>query len=189
MFQNSNMSGILLAIGKLMLMQPSTYVCSLPPLCTTYAEMQFLYGHTCSQYSTVHSSDTAVNGVSVTVLLNLHPLFCCVWVWQLHGSVPTWRHFCWTEDPNTGWLTGVEGTEDFFATLSIPASSLYLGVSAGSVDSVTVSILEDYNVTVEFSMSEYEVSESAGEVDPLHIKWYSRNSWLHLAGVPQQWNS
>ncbi len=58
----------------------------------------------------------------------------------------------------------MEGTEDFFATLSIPASSMYLGVSAGSVDSVTVSILEDYNVTVEFSMSEYEVSESAVRV-------------------------
>ena len=41
---------------------------------------------------------------------------------------------------------------------------MYLGVSAGSVDSVTVSILDDDNVTVEFSMSEYEVSESAGEV-------------------------
>jgi len=47
---------------------------------------------------------------------------------------------------------------------------VYLGVSAGPVDSVTVSILDDDNVTVEFSMSEYEVSESAGEVDPLHIK-------------------
>ena len=78
MFQNSNMSGILLTIGKSMLMQPSTYVCSPPPLCTTYAEMQFLYGRTCSQYSTGHSSDTAVNGVSVTVLLTLHPLFYCV---------------------------------------------------------------------------------------------------------------
>ena len=31
--------------------------------------------------------------------------------------------------------------DDFFATLNIPASSVYLGVSAGSVDSVTVSIL------------------------------------------------
>ena len=59
---------------------------------------------------------------------------------------------------------GVEGTEDFFVNLSIPASSVYLGVSAGSVDSVTVSILDDDNVTVEFSMTEYEVSESAGEV-------------------------
>ena len=57
---------------------------------------------------------------------------------------------------------GVEGTEDFFATLSISASSVYLGVSAGSVDSVTVSILDDDNVTVECIMSEYEVS-------PLHI--------------------
>ena len=37
-------------------------------------------------------------------------------------------------------------------------------VSAGSVDSVTVSILDDDHVTVEFSMSEYEVSESAGWV-------------------------
>ena len=59
---------------------------------------------------------------------------------------------------------GVEGTEDFFANLSIPASSMHLGVSAGSVDSVTVSILDDDNVTVEFSMTEYEVSESAGHV-------------------------
>ena len=59
---------------------------------------------------------------------------------------------------------GVEGTEDFFATLSIPASSVYLGVSAGSVDSVTVSTLDDDNVTVEFSMTESEVSESAGRV-------------------------
>jgi len=58
----------------------------------------------------------------------------------------------------------VEGTEDFFATLSIPASSVYLGVSAVSVDSVTVSILDDDHVTVEFSMSEYEVSESAVRV-------------------------
>ena len=55
----------------------------------------------------------------------------------------------------------MEGTEDFFATLNIPASSVYLGVSAGSVDSVTVSSLDDDHVTVEFSMSEYEVSESA----------------------------
>ena len=59
---------------------------------------------------------------------------------------------------------GVEGTEDFFAALSIPASSVYLGASAGSVDSATVSILDDDNVTVQFSMSEYEVSENAGEV-------------------------
>ena len=59
---------------------------------------------------------------------------------------------------------GVEGTEDFFAALSIPAPSVYLGVSAGSVDSATVSILDDDNVTVQFSMSEYEVSEGAGEV-------------------------
>ena len=59
---------------------------------------------------------------------------------------------------------GVEGTEDFFATLSIPASSMNLSVSAGSVDSVTVSILDDDNVTVEFSVTEYEVSESASEV-------------------------
>ena len=59
---------------------------------------------------------------------------------------------------------GVAGTEDFFATLSIPASSVYLGVSAGSVDSVTVSILDDENVTVEFSMTESELSESAGRV-------------------------
>ena len=59
---------------------------------------------------------------------------------------------------------GVEGTEDFFAALSIPAPSVSLGVSAGSVDSATVSILDDDNVTVQFSMSEYEVSEDAGEV-------------------------
>ena len=59
---------------------------------------------------------------------------------------------------------GVEGTEDFFAALTIPASSVYLGVSAGSVASATVSILDDDNVTVQFSMSEYEVSEDAGEV-------------------------
>ena len=61
-------------------------------------------------------------------------------------------------------LLGVEGTEDFSATLIIPASSVYLGVSAGSVDSATVSILDDDNVTVQFSVSEYKVSESAGEV-------------------------
>ena len=47
----------------------------------------------------------------------------------------------------------MEGTEDFFATLSIPASSVYLGVSAGSVDSVTVSTLDDDNVMVGFSMT------------------------------------
>jgi len=58
----------------------------------------------------------------------------------------------------------VEVTEDFFATLSIPALSVYVGVSAGSVDNVTVSILDDDNVTVEFGMSEYDVSESAGRV-------------------------
>ena len=59
---------------------------------------------------------------------------------------------------------GVEGTEDFLATLSIPASSMNLGVSAGSVDSVIVGLLDDDNVTVEFIMTEYEVSESVGEV-------------------------
>ena len=59
---------------------------------------------------------------------------------------------------------GVEGTEDYFAALSIPASSVYLDASAGSVDSATVSILDDDNMTVQFSMSEYEVSEDAGEV-------------------------
>ena len=59
---------------------------------------------------------------------------------------------------------GVEGTEDFFANLNIPASSMHLGVSAGSVDSVTVSILDDDYVTVEFSVTEYDVSESAGRV-------------------------
>ena len=40
----------------------------------------------------------------------------------------------------------------------------FVGVSAGSVDSVTVIILDDDNVTVEFIMSESEVSESVGEV-------------------------
>ena len=40
----------------------------------------------------------------------------------------------------------------------------FVGVLAGSVDSVTVIILDDDNVTVEFIMSEYEVSESVGEV-------------------------
>ena len=59
---------------------------------------------------------------------------------------------------------GVEGTEDFFANFNIPASSMHLGVSAGSVDSVTVSILDDDYVTVEFSVTEYDVSESAGRV-------------------------
>ena len=59
---------------------------------------------------------------------------------------------------------GVEGTEDFFANLNIPASSMHLGVPAGSVDSVIVSILDDDYVTVEFSVTEYDVSESAGRV-------------------------
>ena len=59
---------------------------------------------------------------------------------------------------------GVEGTEDFFANFNIPASSMHLGVSAGSVDSVTVSILDDDYVTVKFSVTEYDVSESAGRV-------------------------
>ena len=40
----------------------------------------------------------------------------------------------------------------------------FVGVSAGSVDSVIVIILDDDNVTVEFIMSESEVSESVGEV-------------------------
>ena len=40
----------------------------------------------------------------------------------------------------------------------------FVGVSAGSVDSVTVIILDDDNVTLKFIMSEYEVSESVGEV-------------------------
>ncbi len=61
-------------------------------------------------------------------------------------------------------MTHWGGGNCFFATFSIPASSVYLGVSAGSVDSVTVSILDDDHVTVEFSMSEYEVSESAVRV-------------------------
>ena len=53
-----------------------------------------------------------------------------------------------------------------FAELRIPIldTSMNLGVSAGSVDSVIVIILDDDNVTVEFIMSEYEVSESAGRV-------------------------
>ena len=58
----------------------------------------------------------------------------------------------------------LQWTEDFFAALNIPTSSVYLGVSAGSVDSPTVSILDDDNMTVQFSMSESEVSEDAGEV-------------------------
>ena len=70
----------------------------------------------------------------------------------------------------------MEGTEDFFATLSIPASSVYLGVSAVSVDSVTVSILDDDHVTVEFSMSEYEVSESA-----VRVALYISVSTMYLA--------
>ena len=40
---------------------------------------------------------------------------------------------------------------------------MYLGVSAGSVDSATVSILDDDNVAVKFRISEYEVCEDAGE--------------------------
>ena len=59
---------------------------------------------------------------------------------------------------------GVEGTEDFFASLTVPTSSMYLGVSAGSIDITTVSILDDDNVTVQFNMSEYKVSEGTGEV-------------------------
>ena len=46
----------------------------------------------------------------------------------------------------------------------LQVSVSFVGVSAGSVDSVTVIILDDDNVTVEFIMSEYEVSESAGRV-------------------------
>ena len=85
---------------------------------------------------------------------------------------------------------GVEGNEDFFAALTISVSSVYLGVSAGSVDSATVSILDDDNVTVQFSMSEYEVSEDAGEVTLyIYIKCHSWSSQLHLAGVSPQWNS
>ena len=37
----------------------------------------------------------------------------------------------------------VEETKDAFVALSISTSSVYLGVSAGSVDSVTVSILDE----------------------------------------------
>ena len=59
---------------------------------------------------------------------------------------------------------GVEGTEDFLADLTIPTSSMYLGVSAGSIDITIVSILDDDNVTVQFNMSEYKVSEGTGEV-------------------------
>ena len=46
----------------------------------------------------------------------------------------------------------------------VQVSVSFVGVSAGSVDSVTVIILDDDNVTVEFTMSESEVSESVGEV-------------------------
>ena len=59
---------------------------------------------------------------------------------------------------------GVEETEDFFAALTIPPSSVYLGVSADSADSATVSILDDDNVAVKFRILEYEVCEDAGEV-------------------------
>ena len=59
---------------------------------------------------------------------------------------------------------GVEGTEDFLADLTVPTSSMYLDVSAGSIGITTVSILDDDNVTVQFNMSEYKVSEGAGEV-------------------------
>ena len=69
----------------------------------------------------------------------------------------------------------------YFAALSIPASSVYLGASAGSVDSATVSILDNDNVTVQFSMSEYEVSEDAGEVT-LYIS--SDIQWIQLPLVP-----
>ena len=67
----------------------------------------------------------------------------------------------------------------------------FVGVSAGSVDSVTVIILDDDNVTVEFTMSESEVSESVGEVT-LYISSDAPGTvdyTLHFAGVPQQWNS
>ena len=77
------------------------------------------------------------------------------WLGEYWGGVPF------------GWKCGVGALEHVLLPLfpsCIRASSVYLGVSAGSADSVTVSILEDDNVTVEFSMTEYEVSESAGWV-------------------------
>ena len=57
-----------------------------------------------------------------------------------------------------------EGTEQFQAQLTIPSASATLGVTVGGDDTAVITILDDDGVQVEFSPTQYTVSEGDGVV-------------------------
>ena len=57
-----------------------------------------------------------------------------------------------------------EGGEQFQAQLTIPSASADLGISVGDDDTAVITILDDDGVLVEFSPTQYTVSEGDGVV-------------------------
>ena len=57
-----------------------------------------------------------------------------------------------------------EDTESFQAQLTIPSASASLGVILGDNDTATVTIIDNDNVIVSFSRTEYTVTEGDGNV-------------------------
>ena len=131
-------------------------------LITLITEMQLLYRRTCSQYSTVHSSDTAVNGVSVTVFTD----FASIVLLYSEGDYESDSYTVVFQPGETSAelripilddSLGVEGTEDFTAVLSLLFSNV--SVIPGSTDVAAVFISDDDETFVEFTPVNYIVNE------------------------------
>ena len=57
-----------------------------------------------------------------------------------------------------------EGTESFQAQLTLPSATAYLGITLGDDDTATVTIIDNDDVIVSFSRTEYTVTEGDEEV-------------------------
>ena len=127
-----------------------------PPFCTTYAEMQFLYGH---QYSTVHSSDTAVNGVSVNDLAST-VLLCSEGDYESDSYSVVFQPGDTSAELRIPILNDsleMEGTEDFTAVLSLLFSNV--SVTPGSTDVAAIFIHDDDETIVKFTPVNYIVND------------------------------
>ena len=67
-----------------------------------------------------------------------------------------------------------EGTESFQAQLILPSATAYLGITLGDDDTATVTIIDNDDVIVSFSRTEYTVTE--GDEEVLLILTANRNA-------------
>ena len=127
-----------------------------------YCGLLHIYGRTCSQYNIVHSSDTAVNGVSVTVSTDFASivLLCSEGDYESDSYLVVFQPGETSAElriPILDDSLGVEGTEDFTAVLSLLFSNV--SVIPGSTDVAAVFISDDDETFVEFTPVKYIVNE------------------------------